>query len=284
MKNIAFFGASITQQKSGYVSRFKELNPNLEINQFGYGGMYITDAGVCFIDEVVSTKPEYCFLDWFSPACYRPPEKIKDYLDTIVGKLFNINCSPIFLFFYRKQMDPGWFIMFDYLKQYSYKYNINYIDLSKIENPDECLRDNIHTNDFGAEKYGKIVNEKFHSMEFKNHSVLPPQNRYDSILSISSNVEATEYIELESIGCSSIIGVLQNIGPYTDDVKYYIKDKDEEHILLLKDKWSERYERQTIKIQMDFCQNIMISIPNNKKLVWEKLFYIGDPIRVVNYQ
>jgi hypothetical protein len=282
MKNIAFFGASITEQKSGYVNRFKELNTNSTIGQFGYGSMYITDAGVCFIDEVVSTRPEYCFLDWFSSACYHPPENIKDYLDAIVGKLFDIGCHPVFLLFYRKQMDPRWFVMFNYLKTYANQYNINCIDLSNLEDPDQYLRDNIHTNEVGAKKYGDVISEEFNNMIFKSCISRPDQNKFSKIHCLDINIVAKEQVKLKSIGCSSIIGVLQNIGLYTEDVVCISQDK--EYVVSLKDRWSEKYERKTMKFSIDnFCGELLIKLPDDKKLIWEKLFYIGDTIEIIDY-
>jgi hypothetical protein len=279
---IVFFGASITQQKTGYVHSFKELNPNHTIYQFGYGGMYITDAGICFIDEVIDIKPDYCFIDWFSPACYRPPEKIKDYLDVIVQKLLNINCHPIFLFFYRKNMDQGWFDMFDYLKKYSYNHGVNYIDLSKLDGGEQYLRDSIHTNDLGSKKYGEIINNKFHNMKFEDNKISPKSNKWSIVSSIDANVEAKKYIKLRSFGCSSIVGVLQKLGEYTEDVKCF--NQNREFIISLKDRWSEVYERQTMKFNFDnFCGELVINIIENKKLVWEKLFYIGDKIQITEY-
>jgi hypothetical protein len=280
---IAFFGASITQQKTGYVHYFKELNPHFQISQFGYGSMYIQDAGICYIDDVISVSPDYCFLDWFSSACYRPPEKIKDYLDAIVQKLFSINCHPIFLFFYRKNMDNGWFTMFDYLKNYANTHNINVIDLSKIDNPDDNLRDSIHTNDLGSQYYATFINKQFHNMKFKNYTRNIQQNKFSNVLSIDINIIATEYIELNNCGLSSIIGILQKIGPYTDDVIYTSQNKS--CLLKLKDEWSQRYERQTIKINIeDICGSVVIKIPEGKRLVWEKLFYIGDYIQLIDYK
>jgi hypothetical protein len=280
IKNIAFFGASITEQKSGYVNRFKELHPNFIINQFGYGGMYITDAGVCFIDELISTKPDYCFLDWFGPP--RHPERIKDYLDAIVGKLFEISCHPIFLFFYRKQLDTGRFIMLDYLKAYASRYNINCINLSNLENPDQYLKDSVHTNETGAKKYGDIISEEFNNMIFENCINPPDQNKFSKINSIDTNIVAKDHIKLKSVGCSSIIGVMQNIGLYTEDVTCLCQDK--EYVISLKDKWSEKYERKTMKFNVDFCGEMTIKIPNNKKLIWKKLFYIGDDIKIIEYK
>jgi hypothetical protein len=279
--NISFFGASITQQKNGYVHYFKALNPEFEVNQYGYGGMYITDAGICFIDDILLTRPEYCFLDWFSPACYRPPEKIKDYLDAIVRKLLNVGCYPIFLFFYRQKMDPGWFQMFDYLQEYASRYNINCVDLSNLENPDQYLRDSIHTNETGAKKYGDIISKKFNNMVFKNYTDLPEQNKFSKINFLDTNIVAKDHVKLKSVGCSSIIGIMQNIGLYTEDVTCLCQDK--ECVISLRDKWSEKYERKTMKFNVDFCGEMIIKIPDDKKLVWEKLFYTGDIISIADY-
>ena len=280
--NIAFFGASITQQKSGYVSYFKELNPNFIINQFGYGGMNIRDGGIIYIDEVMRSNPKYCFLDWFSPECYRPPKKIEVYLDVLVEKLLSIDCYPIFLFFYRKDMDRGWFDMFDHLKSYGQKYAINSIDLSKLENASEYLRDSIHTNDLGSEKYGSIINEQFYNMSFQKSSLVPEKNRLSRINSIELGIVAKEYVKLKSSGCSSIVGILQKVGPYTDGVVCY--NGDIEYVVDLKDKWSERYERETIKFNIDqFDGELIVKVLESKRLEWEKLFYTGDSIELVEY-
>lgn len=284
MNKISFFGASITQQKTGYVHYFKKLNPTFEVSQFGYGSMYITDAGICYVDDVIKASPDYCFLDWFSPACYRPPEKIKDYLDAIIQKLFSINCRPIFLFFYRKNMDNGWFEMFDYLKNYAHTYNINVIDLSKIQNADDNLRDSIHTNDLGSKNYGTLISNEFHKMQFKTlDSTSIPSNRYSVVKNLECQIEATEYLTLKSFGCSSIIGILQNIGQYTDYIEYTLDNK--EYKIELKDKWSEQYEREVIKLSVDeFCDNISIKIPPNTKLAIKKIFYTGDLLKIWGYK
>lgn len=282
MTNIAFFGASITQQKTGYVSYFKEINKNYVVNQFGYGGMNIRDGGIIYIDGVIRSNPQYCFLDWFSPECYRPPAKIEIYVDVLVEKLLSVDCYPIFLFFYRKDMDKGWFEMFEYLKNYGTKYAINSIDLSRLENASEYLRDSIHTNDLGSEKYGSIISKQFHSMTFQKSSLVPEKNKLSRINSVYVGIVAKEYVKLKSSGCSSIVGVLQKVGPYTGGV--ICCSGTEESVVDLQDKWSERYERETIKFTIDnFCGELEIKIPEGKKLMWEKLFYTGDPIGLVEY-
>ena len=280
--NIAFFGASITQQKSGYVHYFKELNLNYNIQQFGCGGLNIRDGGIIYIDDVIRSNPNYCLLDWFSPECYRPPKKIELYLDVLVEKLLSIDCYPIFLFFYRKDMDNGWFDMFEHLKSYGQKYSINSIDLSRLENASNYLRDSIHTNNLGSEKYGSIISEEFHNMTFQKSPSIPEKNRLSRINCIDMGIVAKQYVRLKSSGCSGIVGILQKVGPYTDGVVCY--NGDIEYVVDLKDKWSERYERETIKFNIDqFDGELIVKVLESKRLEWEKLFYTGDSIELVEY-
>ena len=186
------------------------------------------------------------------------------------------------MLFHRKQMDPGWFVMFDYLKAYASNYDINYIDLSKLEEPDRYLRDTIHTNDLGSKKYGEIIYKQFYSMNFKNKINTPRKNKWSKIYCLDSKLIAQKHIVLKSFGCSSIVGVLQNVGPYTGSIKYL--NQNQSYAIQLKDQWSERYERLTIKLGInDFRGELAIEIPNNEKLVWEKLFYIGDEVKIVDY-
>ena len=42
--NIAFFGASITQQQNGYWYHFGLKNPGLNIKPFGFGSMHLSHA------------------------------------------------------------------------------------------------------------------------------------------------------------------------------------------------------------------------------------------------
>jgi hypothetical protein len=244
--------------------------------------MNIRDGGIIYIDEVIRSKPKYCFLDWFSPECYRPPKKIEIYLDILVEKLLSIDCYPILLFFYRKDMDRSWFEMFEHLKDYGDKYAINNIDLSKLKNASEFLRDSIHTNDLGSKKYGSIINEQFHNMTFQKSSLVPEKNEFSRISSIEVGIVAKKYVKLKSSGCSTVVGILQKVGPYTDDVICCHGDID--NIIILKDKWSERYERETIKFNVyQFCGELIIRVSESKKLVWQKLFYTGDEVELVEY-
>jgi len=59
---ISIFGASVTQQKTGFAYKFKEKVKH-PVQVFGYGGMHLNNAAICFIDKVIETKPRYCFID-----------------------------------------------------------------------------------------------------------------------------------------------------------------------------------------------------------------------------
>ena len=45
MKKIAFYGASVTQQRNGYVKYFAKLS-KAKVLKFGFGGMHLNDAGI----------------------------------------------------------------------------------------------------------------------------------------------------------------------------------------------------------------------------------------------
>ena len=98
MTKIAFYGASVTQQRNGFVDHFAKLF-KAKVLKFGFGGMHLSDAGICFIDKVVVARPEICFVDWFSTWYMDQDGKFDLYIDAIVEKLQKIDCRVIFLFF-----------------------------------------------------------------------------------------------------------------------------------------------------------------------------------------
>ena len=94
---IAFYGASVTQQRNGFVECFAKMS-SLKVLKFGFGGMHLSDAGICFIDKVVESKPEICFVDWFSTAYSNQDSNLKLYIDAIAEKLLKIDCRVNFFF------------------------------------------------------------------------------------------------------------------------------------------------------------------------------------------
>jgi hypothetical protein len=159
---LAVFGASITGQKNGYAVHLKDfIHTKIEI--FGFGGMHLNDAGICFLNKVSKTKPQYCFLDWFSTLYNECTEKTIECIDTIVHHFSTINCQVVFLFLPYKNNDSKR-IFHLFCKDVLDKREIAYIDISKsaeVENLEELLRDDLHTNDSGSKLYARLIAEIF---------------------------------------------------------------------------------------------------------------------------
>ena len=168
---IAFFGASVTQQKTGYVFELCKLNTNnYQIHKFGYGGMHISDASVVFINNVIKVNPDICFIDWFSTGWIESNDDlVKKYIDNMLLKLTEIKCKVVFLFLPRTPFELNRLSMFETAHKILDSYDIKYIDIYKnypkilednfnlVEN--DTLRDNIHTTEKGSIEYAKIIND-----------------------------------------------------------------------------------------------------------------------------
>src|SRR5574344_2395817 len=87
---VAFFGASVTQQNPGYSYETAKLLES-KYKVFGFGGMHLPDAGICFIDKVLKFKPNYVFVDWFSTDYMEQSNKTLSYIDTLLYKFSKAN-------------------------------------------------------------------------------------------------------------------------------------------------------------------------------------------------
>ena len=150
MKRIAAFGASVTQQENGYVDQLaKKLGSN--IKKFGYGGMHLPDAGICFIDTVCNYKPDIVFIDWFSTDYMQQSDRTLQCIDTILYKFSLIKCIVVFLIFPERRTDGRQQekeSFYDFCRKALKERNAYFIDISsKFENSDlsNILRDSIHT-------------------------------------------------------------------------------------------------------------------------------------------
>lgn len=158
---ISFFGASVTEQKNGYAVQLSKKLLNTETHIFGYGGNHIDDAGICFIDNILKTNPNYCFIDFFSTAYVSISDSTIEYLDTIVYKLTKSNCKIIFLFLLCANHNNR-IEFYDFLKKYITSKNLYYIDINYFLKYNlDLIRDNIHTTEFGSEEYAKIIYDVF---------------------------------------------------------------------------------------------------------------------------
>jgi hypothetical protein len=224
------FGASVTQQKDGYAYILTEkINPKNN-HIFGYGGMHIDDAGICFLNKVIDDRCDYCFIDFFSTSYMCINQLTIDCLDTIVYKFTTNNCKLIFLFLLNENHIER-LPYYEFVKIYLNSKKMYYIDLNEyLVYSNDLVRDNVHTTPFGSEKYAEIIYEQFE----KNRNILEypidiVKTKYCDIKKLSVNKIFQDGLQLrvgnllekcEDIKCYGIIiGFVLIIGPKSGLIK-----------------------------------------------------------------
>jgi len=293
---ITVFGASLTQQKTGYAS-YLSSKLNQPVKVFGYGGMHLKDAGICFIDKVLEVNPSYCFIDWFSTAYKDTNKETIEYIDTIIHK-FTINkCKLIFLFFPRTD-DSEREEFYLFCKRYLEKKKIFYIDISLEINHNKLnsiLRDIVHTTDYGSSLYASKISKIF-KMEREN--ILFPKNIRETKYSYINHIVVEKIFDDTLIlnGNCQIIGFYLTVGTHSGIVEvdngkniqkyntwdiwctyprkhfslsFFVKDITKIKIL------NDEFDTSNCKIDFDFTKV-------RKKLVIHNIYYIGDYLEVIN--
>jgi len=230
LNNICFYGASITKQPQGFGYFFKHLNADKNVYSIAYGGTRIMDAGICHINKIIESSPDYCFIDWFSAQMPIAPswEYLEKCIDTIVIKLLEIDCLPIFLFFFRmdsqtlRTIHPKRLELYNFIKDYCEKYNIDYIelfndkDVLSLHEQNKLIADMAHTLPYGAKKYAEIIDKKFNErIKYKDISknIRPPKNELYDIKEYPLPVNISNSLKI--YGRGRIIGINQYVGPHS---------------------------------------------------------------------
>ena len=255
---IAVFGASVTQQKNGFATKLNE-HFNIPIKIFGYGGMHLNNAAICFIDEVMNEKPSYCFFDWFSTGYNESNDQTVQYINTLLNKCSKINCKPIFLFLpFKDNSNKSNFhcfcksilhdkkVFFIDVNTELYKYDINKI-----------LKDNVHTTEYGSNLYSKIIYKKF--KENKDNIMTPngvSETQYTCIKKTTVNKEFKSFLKLR--GNCEIIGFNCTIGPHSGLIKIAINGS-EPYTNNTWDRWC-HYNRRHFNLSMRISEKAQINI------------------------
>lgn len=220
MAKIAFYGASVTQQRNGYVDYFAKLS-KAKVLKFGFGGMHLSDAGICFVDKVIAERPDICFVDCFSTGYMNQDEKFNLYIDAIVEKLQKINCRTIFLFFpQNKDLEiSDWKSFYQICKNYLKNQGVERVSVDEIleQYPiEEILRDEIHTTKNGSRLYAEeIFSYLQRSKQLSKANVKP--NIYSSLSVLP--VKRSFYQEVVLEGNCYIQGFFLRIGPWSGVVE-----------------------------------------------------------------
>jgi len=294
--NIAFFGASVTQQKDGYWKYFSDINPHFKIQSFGYGSRHLNDAGICYIDMVLEFEPEYCFIDWFSTGYVKYNEdkfdEIKEYINTIIYKFYKKNVKLIFLTLPDMTVDKT--NIYRKINDYLRNLNIPVIDISNsFDKIDPILRDGIHTTQYGSEQYAKIINQIFKDSMFEKLEIpvsYPEKTKYCDVKSVDFNIVIEEKLVMS--GPAEVIGISQYIGPYSGVIEIDGK---------LYNNWARwcYYEREMVNLKFSVGDVTTIKILDDdfdrstckhnanwgvkKKLKLITTFYIGNNIQILEY-
>ena len=256
--NITFFGASRTQQGGGYVHHFSTLNPQFNIRVFGYGAMHLKDAGICHIDAVLSSNPEWCFIDWFSTAYVDEAkddfDEITLYIDTILHKFYSKGVKLVFLTLPETVRDKT--IIHQKLNSYLKIKGVPTIDISKSfeSNIDQILRDGIHSTPYGSEQYAELISNKFLSEIYDKHEIpsdFPSVTKYCEIKHLQLNMMVNKYIKFTGNG--EVIGISQMIGPYTGLLKI------NNQLVNNWDRWC-YYEREMVNLKFEINGESTIEI------------------------
>lgn len=256
--NIAFFGASVTQQSQGYVTNFATLNPQFKINVFGFGSMHLKDAGICHIDLVLNSEPEYCFIDWFSTAYIDEAkdniDEITLYIDTIIHKFYSKGVKIIFLTLPETANDKTEI----HIKINSYLdlKSIPKIDISKSfeSNIEEIIGDGIHTTPYGATQYANIISDIFFKEIYDKYEIplnYSEKTKYCDIKKISLDKLVSKKITFE--GNAEVIGISQYIGPYTGMLRI------NGEVFNNWDRWC-YYEREMVNLRFDVNEKTIIEV------------------------
>lgn len=257
-KRIAAFGASVTQQENGYVDQLAK-KIGAKIKKFGFGGMHLPDAGICFIDNVRAYKPDCVFVDWFSTDYMEQSERTLQCIDTILYKFSKIHSVVVFLFFPERRTDGRQAekeSFCDFCKNALKARNATFIDISDdLKNSDlsQILRDTIHTTIHGGEYYADFIKEKLLSNP-PPHTLEPERfaesAAYKHIKKTVVNRVFFKNINLSLDGI--IIGIYGTIGRHSGicNIKF---DNGAEQKVLLWDRWC-HFERNHFNFAIPWYQ------------------------------
>lgn len=266
MKNkLAFFGASVTAQKTGYASFFSEILYTKYI--YGYGGSHLHSAGICTLDQVLATDIDFCFIEWFTPKLNYTNQKLKEYVDLLIAKCLKKSITPIFLFFPKKDSESD--LWEKKLEQYNFivailnKYNVPYIEVYKyVKEPlDVVLRDIVHTTDKGAEIYFQIIEKQFKKIQNEKLDIQPPSDvKFSDIKSLVINKTIKNLITFE--GSAEIISIHQDVGPFSNKINLISDGQVKPYSLIDPDCY---YVRSTFALSGRFKNKFTVELLNTEK-------------------
>lgn len=219
---VCCFGASITQQSHGYVKELRNMIHTHKVEQHGYGGMHLDDAGIFFIDKALKNNPQILIVDWLSTGYNNLDIQTTLCIENIIYKCHEVNCIPIFIIPYRKDnIDRQDFYTF--VVNTIEKYECGYISFEDILTNDD-LKDVVHPNNIGSKKYADELYNRINNINQTTYKyAMPIKNKYYNITKhILTDKTCSVLGNTTTIDISGeIIGIVNKIGPYSPIVEIY---------------------------------------------------------------
>lgn len=152
------------------------------MRKLGYGGCHLNDAGFSTIDYDTNVPTDIVFIEWNTTALVKFDEKKIRYM---AGVLLKKGIMPIFLILARSDsISPESKRKCEQqVKDFCSDNNLICLDYRYLINPEEDLRDFVHTNLSGAMKYanqiysdltqivGELKNSPFPSLDYFEYSI-----------------------------------------------------------------------------------------------------------------
>ena len=295
---ITVFGASVTQQRTGYATQLEnKLGDTVTV--FGYGGMHLNDAAMCFMDNAIAEKPEICFIDWFSTGYNEISTSTEEYIDTIIHKFSQIQCKLVFLFLAYDD-NPAKAKFYTFCKKVLREREMAFIDLhDEIERKgyQNILRDNIHTTEYGSTLYSEIIAKKF--KDIRPTLSIPTdtiETKYTAIKKLKVEKEFAHRIDLK--GQCEVIGFNLTVGRHSGLVE--IKTAETTQIVNTWTRWC-HYPRKAFYLSFNINESATVQVSDEafdtssckhpvdftrvkKKLVVHEIYWVGSSLSIENMQ
>lgn len=226
MKNILFYGASVTAQ-TGKSSFFENLmTENFAFSRLSYPSSQFYNAGFYNIPRIdsLSTKPDCVFFEWSTTGETEfDSNKLKYYINFLISK----KIIPVFLLLPKKDTfnfnRPCDAQLYQLNKEYGVPL-LDFRDLLDKHNPDDMLRDNVHTTEFGAKLYAERIVSFLEEFSFSDMKEIQVERDHAfNIAAYDLNCSLTENQTLQFVFSSSEfseIAISHTIGPYSPVLEY----------------------------------------------------------------
>jgi hypothetical protein len=227
MKNILFYGASVTHQtgKTGYYENL--VSNNFNFYRMSYPSSQFYNAGFYNIPRIIELveRPDIVFFEW-STTGENEFNLLK--LEYLIRQLSYNQINLVFLLLPKKdtfQIDRKCDIQ---LHKLSLDFNIPILDLRGLltaHAPDEIFRDGVHTTEKGAKLYSSCILEFLDSNIVESHDALKFDGRIDfniKIFDINKVVTESQLLILNFSAASnySEIAISHSIGPFSPVIEY----------------------------------------------------------------